>query len=216
MKTNKNLFKFKNLIYEKRKKNKIILNKKVHIKRNLLFNKNNIIPVSTLTPLTFGKGKIKLSRSSINTIPTKSWDSGEIDRGKIINIIIFRIKNNIFQHYRFLKGKDIFKSGIRIKIIEKLYKEFEKDINKLAKKYKLKVYFINNPFKSTTKKGILIRMGKGKGKIIENYKILEKNKILLTLIITNILSPEKKYLLLQEVKKLNNKYFFLSQYFLNL
>ena len=42
MKTNKKLLKFKNLIYEKRKKNKIIQNKKVHIKRNFLFNKKSL------------------------------------------------------------------------------------------------------------------------------------------------------------------------------
>ena len=54
-------------------------------------------------------------------------------------------------------------------------------------------------------------MGKGKGKIIENKKILEKNKIILILKIPKNINLENLYLLLQKLNKLNNKYLFLSK-----
>lgn len=150
--------------------------------------------------------------------------------GLLNKYIIFRIKNNILQdstssNLLTLKESSTSKIekiphtksigqklGIKVKVKEKLYKEFEKEIKKIAKVYNLKVFFIYHPFKTTTKKGILIRMGKGKGKIIENYKFLEKNKIILILAIPKEYNFEKLYLLLQLLNKLNNKYLFLSKF----
>lgn len=203
MKNIKKIIKYKLKINNKIKKNKkkIIENKKVHIKRNKLYNKRNII--SNLPNIQFKNFKLKIESifSQLRNLHNKEEEK--------IEYIIFRIKDNIFQSYKNNKINN--KLGIKIQIIEKLYKEFEKEINKIAKLYYLKIYYINNPFKTTTKKGILIRMGKGKGKIIENKKILEKNKIILILKTTKNLNPENLYILLQKLNKLNNKYFFLSK-----
>ena len=125
--------------------------------------------------------------------------------------IIFRTTNYSFQHYIRYSKEELKNKGIRIKILEKTFKEFEKEIIKIAKIYNLKSIFINNPIKTLTKKGILIRMGKGKGKIIEKYKILEKNKIILMMVPIKEINIYKFYLLTQILFKLDKKYSFLSK-----
>lgn len=216
MKRKNKILKFRKLIYKKlkKRKNKIIENKKVHIKRNKLYNKKNIIcstPTRLWRNIKYNTLLIPIkNKDLISNI--KTFDQ----RSKIgritLDYITFRIKNKTFQHNLFYSKNEIKQIGIKIKIIEKLYKEFEKEIKKIAKIYNLKTLYMYNPLKSTTKKGILIRMGKGKGKIIENYKILEKNKILLILVPTKEINSEKIYLLSQILNKFHKKYFFLSKF----
>lgn len=220
MKKNNKINTFRKLIYEKKKKSQNMksLNKKNHIKRNILYNKKNIIsnipsnPIfshSNLFDLRSNKdGNYKIVKDS--SIKLNSYQSeGLIYKEKIY--IIFRVKNHLFQHNLFHSKDEIKKKGIRIQILEKTFKEFEKEILKIAKKYSLDTIFINNPFKVTTKKGILIRMGKGKGKIIERYKMVETNKVILLMTSSKEMKFENLYLLTQVLSNLNKKFSFLSK-----
>jgi hypothetical protein len=256
-----NIKKFKALINNKIKKINNIQNKKVHIKRNFLYTKRNIISSIPLPFTSFNHVSPTpetITTSISHSTISKQSNNHSYETGLLNKYIIFRIKNNKSQDFissnsisntirsiSWLINNNIKfniptrlglpdsqlsdlnkerkipltkctelsnKLGIKIKVKEKLYKEFEKEIKKIAKIYNLKVFFIYHPFKSTTKKGILIRMGKGKGKIIENYKFLEKNKIILILALPKKYNFEKLYFLLQLLNKINNKYLFLSQF----
>jgi ribosomal protein L16/L10AE len=116
-----------------------------------------------------------------NTSYTQKKTKTLIQRKQIFpKIIKIKQKKNIID----IKTNIISIIAKRNQILtEKQINKIKDDLIKLSNYFSsFKINVLIFPFKSLTKKGILVRMGSGKGKLIDKYLIIIKNKKCLEII----------------------------------
>ena len=164
---------------------------------NNLIPSNNLKFVKEKVEALFGKGI-----EGINNIKNVNYT-------KYFKNKILKVTNNNNKFKSIIIKVNNGKGEGRI-IDEAVLKKMQIELINILKPFKIIPNFTNCPKYTTTKKGILIRMGKGKGKAISNHVIMPKGKIFAIIPISNTKENNNIQILISEVKIFLRKYSFLS------